>query len=450
MRGEGEEVRCSCTRAALALTVAAALLIAACAPVEGPAERSSDRGPIEVDASLGVVRVMHGSPIVVRVVLDTRGDPEELAPLFEAAFRAAIEDFGAVQQGFRLDLGDVVATDCSRASGDRVGRELAEDAAQAGIVGVLGPQCTETLLGLQGPATAAGLVIVTSRPQEATLAEVTGGVIGQDRAEGTWRTAPSLLQETRAAATYAARSLGATRAAIVDDGSSTSAMLADDFRSRFESLGGTIVLERQVDADILGDDDVAEQARSTLAREMVDNDVAVVFLPVGPDEALAVSTAMAGASRLSDVTRIAISVAAAPEVLDEDVAFGLVFTSPMFDFTEAVSTVTGMSASQTLERIRAESGVEDPAGWWAYAYDAATLLLKALEDASLIDVDGSFVLSRAELRDAISVTRFGGLTGIIACTPLGDCAARRTVMRGHDDPPATALVELPVLDLIED
>lgn len=450
MRDEGDEVRSSGTRATLVLTVATALLIAACSPVEGPAERPSDREPVVVDASLGVVRVMRGAPIVVRVVLDTRGDPEELAPLLEAAFRAAIEDFGAVQQGFRLDLGDVVATDCSRASGERVGRALAEDAAQVGIVGVLGPQCTETLLGLQGPATAAGLVVVTSRPQEATLTEVTGGSIGQDRAEGMWRTAPSLLQETRAAATYAAVTLEATRAAVAHDGSSASVMLADEFRSRFESLGGTVVLAREVDARMLDDDDVAEEARATLARELLDNDVDVIFLPVGPDEVLAVSTAMVGASRLADVTRIAISVAAAPEVLDEDVALGLVFTSPMSDFTDAVSSVTGMSASQTLERVRAESGVTDPAGWWAYAYDAATLLLKALEDASLIDVDGSFVLSRSELRGTLAVTRFGGLTGLIACTPSGDCAAGRTVVRGHDDPPASALVELPVLAVIED
>ncbi len=112
---------------------------------------------------------------------------------------------------------------------------------------------------------------------------------------------------------------------------------------------------------------------------------------------------------------------------------GHLLTGPVLDFPDAVSAVTGMSASQTSERISAVSGVRTPAGWWAYAYDAATLLLKALEDTSLIDVDGTLVISRSELRDTLGRTTFGGLTGQVVCGPLGDCAPRRIAIRAHDD-----------------
>ncbi len=430
---------------------AALLLLAACAPVDGPAERAPERGPVQVDTSLGVVRVAPGSPVVVRIVLDTQGDPEELGEIIEAAFRAGVEDFGSVQQGFRVELGDIIATDCSRAGGEEAGRALAEAAGPDGIVAVLGPQCTETLLGLQQQAAEAGLVVVTPRPQEVTLTAVLGGVMGQDRAAGTWRTAPSSLREAEAAAEFAFSDLEVTRAATVHDGTIEASVLADAFRVRFESLGGTVVVARQIDGRFTGDDEeAAEQALTTLLDDLAAGDIGLVFLPLEPAELLAVGDALAGRSRLASVTRMTVSAAASSEFLGAEGSLGLVFAGPVLDFDDAVNSVTGMSASQTLERIRATTGARRPSGWWAYSYDAATLLMKALEDASLVDVDGTFVLSRAELRETFSRSALGGLTGTLRCTPLGDCAAARIAIRSHEDPSAADLIDLVRITVLGD
>jgi branched-chain amino acid transport system substrate-binding protein len=436
---------------ALPLVGASLLLISACAPVEGPATRAPERGPVQVDTSLGVVRVAPGSPVVVRIVLDMEGDPEELGEVIEAAFRAGVEDFGSVQQGFRVELGEIITTGCSRASGEEAGRVLAESAGPDGIVAVLGPQCTETLLGLQQQAAAAGLVVVTSRPQEATLTEVLGGVMGQDRAAGTWRTAPSSLREAEAAAEFAFADLEVRRAATVHDGTIGASVLAEAFRIRFESLGGTVVVARQIDGRFTStDEEAAEQARTALLDDLAAGDVGVIFLPLAPDELLAVGDALAGRSRLASVTRMTGSAAASREFLGSEGSLGLVFAGPVLDFDDAVSSVTGMSASQTLERVRATTGSRRPSGWWAYSYDAATLLMKALEDASLIDVDGTFVLSRAELRETFSRSALGGLTGTLRCTPLGDCAAPRIAIRSHEDPSAADLTDLVRITVLGD
>ena len=429
-----------------ALLLSAVLVLAACAPVDSAADRPPDRPPVQVDASLGVVRVAPGSPITLRIVLDGDEDPEGLGGVFEAAFRTAVEDFGAVRQNFRVDLGTAITTTCSRESGDRAAQTLADAPDAAEVVGVLGPQCSQTLLGLQGPAAEAGLVVVTPRPTDLTLTVGADGLVGQDRAEGTWRTAPSRLREARAAAEHAVEGLELTRAVTLDDGSIESAGLAAAFRTRFESLGGTVVVARTVEADLTGEDDErAAEVLDAVLDAIIEGDVDVAFLPLPTDMLLALADGWSGRSRLARIPRITISTVADADFLGDEASQGHLIVGPVLDFADAVSAVTGMSASQTAERVSSASGVRTPPGWWAYAYDAATLLLKAIEDASLIDVDGSLVVSRAELRTTLAGTAFGGITGQVACSPLGDCAAQRMVVRAHDDASIADLAALPIV-----
>lgn len=425
--------------------------LGACAPVEGPAERSPDREPVRVDESLGVVRLQPGSPVEVRMVLDIDGDPEGLAPILEAAFRAAVEDFGAVQQGFRVHLGEIVATSCDRSSGERAGRELAESASADGVVALLGPQCTSTLLGLQGPASAAGLTIITPRPQESTLTQGPDGIIGQDRAEGVWRTSPSSLAEVRAAAHHAIMDLELDRAVMLHDGSIESSALAEAFRIRFEAIGGTVVLVRQVDAALTGgDDEAVDAALDELLDAVADSEADVALLALQGDELLTVSDGLAGRSRLTNIVRLTTSASATTDVLGDEASIGLLVAGPLLEVGDTVSAVTGMSSSQTLERVSASSGVRSPAGWWAYAYDAATLLLRAIEDSSLIDVDGSFVLSRSELRTTLDGAVVGGLTGELRCSAEGDCAARRIAIHERGEDSGASLAVLPIVATIVD
>lgn len=435
----------------------------ACAPSTEVVAPESERPPVVVDTSLGVVRVAPGAPLAVRMVLDA-DDPGSLAPVLEAAFRAAVEDFGAIQQDFRVELGEVLVTGCSAEDGARVGAELAGVAEADGLIAVLGPQCTDTLLALQGPAASAGLVVVAPRTTLPTLTEGADGLIGQDREDGTWRTVPSELTEARAAAVHAVSALGATRAVVIADGTIVGSALAAAFRDRFEELGGTVVVDDVLDPSVVvgilteEGSEVHEAAAAALGGPLdaaAGASADVAFLPLTADVLGAVLPAWMGRSALDDVPRITTTRAlgpdlSAPGLLADEASLGLRITAPVLEVTDAVSAVTGMSASQTLERVTATSGVDDPDGWWAFAYDAATLLLRAIEDGSLVDVDGSLVLSRAELRQTIARARFEGLTGPLRCTPSGDCAAPRIAVHAHEDLSASSLKGLPVIATIED
>jgi hypothetical protein len=90
--------------------LAGLVLPAACAPAE-PTQPAPPPPPAAVDGALGVVRVPAGLPVLV---LDGDDDPKSLGPIIEAAFRTALEDFGAVRRDLRVEVGTIVATDRSR------------------------------------------------------------------------------------------------------------------------------------------------------------------------------------------------------------------------------------------------------------------------------------------------------------------------------------------------
>jgi branched-chain amino acid transport system substrate-binding protein len=54
------------------------------------------------------------------------------------------------------------------------------------------------------------------------------------------------------------------------------------------------------------------------------------------------------------------------------------------------------------------------------AYDATTILMKALEKVARVQPDGALLIGKKALRDAVAATEFDGITGRIAFDPHGD------------------------------
>jgi len=435
-------------RRAAAVAVAVALVSACGSLDEDSVSEQPGRAPVRVDGSLGVLRVADGDPLRIGLVLDTTTD-DGLAAVLEAAFRAALEDFGPVQQGFRAHIDPVIDSGCDRAVAARIGDDLATDEL---LGAVLGPQCSSSVLGLQGPLSDAGLLVIASRPTDSTLTAAPDGLPAQDRTAGLWRTSPTQLDEARAAAVFAFEELESRRAATFQDGSIGSAALVAAFKERFELLGGTVVVGTTVapDAGTGGDggegstdaDDAAAAEMAQSLSDVADARPDVAFLPLAPAQLLTLAPGWDDRAALRSVRRVTTSRAATELFLGDPDSVGHLIVTPKLGFPEATSSVTGMTSSQVEERVSSLSGVRTPSGWWAYAYDAMTLLLRALEDVSLVDVDGSLVISRSELRDTMSRLRFAGLTGDIACSGLGDCSSRRFEVHSHEDADLATISEL--------
>ena len=85
-------------------------------------------------------------------------------------------------------------------------------------------------------------------------------------------------------------------------------------------------------------------------------------------------------------------------------------------------------SNEFLPAYEEQFGSEPTSVFHAHAFDAANVLFDAIEQVAVVDDDGSLSIPRTALRDAVFATSgYEGLTGIITCTELGDCATDVTI-----------------------
>ncbi|HEY5902357.1 MAG TPA: ABC transporter substrate-binding protein, partial [Anaerolineales bacterium] len=80
-------------------------------------------------------------------------------------------------------------------------------------------------------------------------------------------------------------------------------------------------------------------------------------------------------------------------------------------------------SSPFVEQYRNLYGEDPVASYHLQAYDAAEILFGAIEKAARSSRDGSLLIGKQALRDAIlGVHGMTGLSGPLTCSELGDCA----------------------------
>jgi branched-chain amino acid transport system substrate-binding protein len=103
-------------------------------------------------------------------------------------------------------------------------------------------------------------------------------------------------------------------------------------------------------------------------------------------------------------------------------AVGVYVTALRLDFDRQSSAYQAF-----LSSYRSQYGQEPISQFHAYAYDAASILLKAIEQTAIQQADGSLVVDLQAIRAALfNLKDYPGLTGILTCTPLGECATNGT------------------------
>ena len=78
-----------------------------------------------------------------------------------------------------------------------------------------------------------------------------------------------------------------------------------------------------------------------------------------------------------------------------------------------------------LERYYEIGNVDQPlATFHGHSYDAANIMLDAVEEVAVVNDDGSISIDLGDLRSAIyATTDHPGVTGTLSCTEDGDCGA---------------------------
>ena len=198
----------------------------------------------------------------------------------------------------------------------------------------------------------------------------------------------------------------------VDDGDEYTTGLTVAFDDAFGALGGEMVAAYRVGKTQTDMTDVLAE----IAAAEPDG----IYFPLFKEAGTPFVEQAKALPVLEDARLITASALFTAEFLSTPQSLGIYYAAPAPRDDTNVNEVTGRSTGEVLAAYRAMYG-EPEVTYWPHAYDAATLLLSAIESVGERRGDRLHV-DRAALRDAIAETQgFQGLLGTLSCDEFGDC-----------------------------
>ncbi len=356
---------------------------------------------------LGCVQVGPDDPIAVGAMMVLSGAVSYLGIDTLGGVELAIlqRDSQLLGREIELVLEDSL---CTAEGGQAAAQRLSADET---IVGVIGTNCSSAAQGAMPIISNAGLVMIAPSNTSPSLTN-DDVAAGGSHMPGYFRTSHNGLMEGMRNAEFAVNALNATTLATVHDGDPYTEGLARVVADTFADLDGAVVFEGAVNK---GDTDMA-----SILTEIAVQAPDVIYLPLFEPEANFFAAQMQHFPGLENTIIIggaAVFVAGFPENTG-DAALGMYVSGPL---------VSGQAYEDFLALWDEEIGGTPLGGYHAHAYDGANILLDAVAAAAVEMDDGSLLIGRSAIREALAATEeYPGLTGQLTCqeeSPFaGDCA----------------------------
>jgi branched-chain amino acid transport system substrate-binding protein len=380
----------------LSVVLAALFVLGACAPAPEPC---ADK--------LGCVDVGPDEPLKLGVVQALTGKVATLGQEQVRGLELALARRDGKVLGHKVQL-QIEDTGCVPEGGANAALKIVADPK---ALAIFGTTCSGAGAAAAEVMSKAGLSMISGNNSAPFLTSI-GGKRAPKWQAGYLRTAPNEESSGPAAARFAFEKLGIRKAATINDGDIYTRGLTDGFRQEFEKLGGQIVL----DATVNKGDTNMEPVLTTVVNAKAE----LVFFPLFQPEgnhvllqarkmpALDKTVLMSDGSLIEDSFIQAVKAA----------AIGMYFVGP-----------TPPKRTPELEKLTAEYKaryvMKPPTSYYVSAYDAANILLAAIEKAAVKGKDGRLRIGRQALRDALYATAgHDGLSGQLSCNEFGDCAAQ--------------------------
>ncbi|MGE5251981.1 MAG: branched-chain amino acid ABC transporter substrate-binding protein [Bacteroidota bacterium] len=344
---------------------------------------------------LGCVLVPNKGPIKISVLLTLTGpdSPYGIDALrgVEIALAEQPEVAGHPVQLEQVD--DL----CTAEGGEKGATQIAADPA---IVGVIGTSCSSSSVPAAKILSEAGMVMISPSSTAPSL------TAPDKHQPGFFRTIYNDRAQGKAVADFAYHVLGLRSMSTIDDGTPYSMELTAAACEDFKKLGGACLgqVEIQTGSDL---------SAKMLWLQKLDTDV--LYLPVYTVD---------GVNIVQQVAEKGIRSA----LISSDGLLSTDFIEKTADLTEGMylsGPAPVPEPAAFLEKFRAQYGGDPGAAYHLQAYDAARILLAAIEKAAVpgSSRDGSIFIQRQALRDAIQQVRgLTGLSGLLTCSEFGDCA----------------------------
>lgn len=362
-----------------------------------------DEPPLPCSDSLGCVVIDAKEPIKIGVLQSLSG---KTAPLGQEQLRGlelALNERRRTLLGHPIVL-QIEDTGCTGEGGANAALKVLADPQ---TVAIFGTTCSNAAATVSKAMSDAGLSMVSGNNSAPFLTSI-GDKQAPDWHPGFFRTAPNEEYSGQAAAYFAYHRLGIRRAATINDGDIYTRGLTGGFARLFTELGGTIVVDAAIDK---GDPEMGPVLEA-VAEAKADLLFFPLFQPEG-NYLLAKarkSPSLAKTVLMSDGALIEDSFISAMGEL----ARGMYFVGPSPAATE--------KSAKLAQTYLATFSSPPAAPYYQNAFDAAQLLLHAIERAAVRLPEGGLVLGREKLRQALHDSHgLDGVVGPIDCNAFGDC-----------------------------
>ena len=382
-------------RKSLGVLAAAGLLAVA---VAGPVSAQAPEDP------LGVVEIPAGEPVVIAGWGVLSGANASLGQDWINSMLIAADDRGNELKGHPIEI---ITEDagCSPEGGASAAQKLASNPS---LVGLIGSACSDETVGGIAALTNAGLTTISpSNTRPALTAPDRGPEFA-----GYMRTAFNDASQGKAVAEFVFNELGLTKAATVHDGSAYAEALVGVFEEEFAALGGEIVASEAIQ---VGQTDMKPVLTSVAAAGPE-----AIYYPIFTAEGGFMTAQSKEVSGLESVALIGSDGMFSADMVKGAgaAANGMYLSSPDFSAFQA-------GYQDLLDKYMAKFGINPPQAFHAHGYDAAGILLNAIEKVSVEGEDGTLYVPKGALRDELFATKdYPGVTGPLTCTPTGDCGAQ--------------------------
>ncbi|MBW3592357.1 MAG: branched-chain amino acid ABC transporter substrate-binding protein [Actinobacteria bacterium] len=391
------------------LVAALALIAAGCGGGDGGngggTEAEGDAGG-EQGGELGTVEIPEGEPIKIAAIQTISGATASLGEDQVRAIEIAIADRDGELMGHEITLQSEDGG-CAAEGGTTAAQRIVSDPQ---VVGIIGTSCSGAAVPASEIMSEAGLVMISGSNTSPSLTSDLEGTEGEAYQPGYFRTAHNDIVQGQAAAEYVFNELGKKKIATIHDGDPYTEGLATAMGNSFKDLGGEVVLATAINK---GDTDM----RPVLT-EVAAAGAEVIYFPIFQPEADFIAKQAKDVEGTSDAVLFAADGVLSDTFVTIPATEGMYFSGP--------ATPTGGEYEEFVQKYKDEFGEAPIQAFHAHAYDAANVLLNAIEEVAEEGDGGSLTIDRQALREAIGATEsFEGLTGTITCDEFGDCADPR-------------------------
>ena len=348
----------------------------------------------------GCIRIEPHEPILIGYMLLLSGPDEALGLVARNGLEMAMEDKGQIL-GHPIELHG----EDSQCSPDGGQRSASVFASGPKVVAVVGPTCSAAAHGAIPVMCEANIPLISP---SSTGAELTA----PDRPPLFHCFLSNAFPEAVFGATAArfALSMGLERAAAIHDGSQFSEILQGAFSGGFEEGGGVITAQEPL---LPGGPDL-----NSIVTSIAATGPEVIFFPVHFELAGLVTNVIRENPEFRDIMLMGADSMFSPTYLAVagEAAMGTLLVGPDL-------TTLDPGYPEFLRRYEERFGGPPPNPFHRFSYDTATMIFNAIERIAVRQDDGTLVIGRLGLLEALYATRgLRGMSGTLTCNESGNCA----------------------------